>query len=166
MENRRCIFGGKKAPAGAHLDTPSLESTCFVYLRHKHQDSLFSKNEISYFYKIKGFCHDPTSDFSTRFSDGNMKNSTYVVATRQGRFKLSILPGCGLQVQMGPVIDLICRSEIQENVKLVGRRVAYRSKNIEQINVWDWSGSGLGVLGRSLGIKSAHILIKLIYITF
>ena len=82
IKYRRCIFAGKKAPAGAHLDTPSLESTCFVYLRHKNQDSLFSKNRISYFEKINSCCHDPTSDFSTRFSDGNMKNSTYVVATR------------------------------------------------------------------------------------
>ena len=75
IKYRRCIFAGEKAPAGAHLDTPSLESTCFVYLRHKNQDSLFSKNIISYSDKIKSFCHDPTSDFPTRFSDGNMKNS-------------------------------------------------------------------------------------------
>ena len=33
----------KKAPAGAHLDTPSLESTCFMYLRHKNTDSMFIK---------------------------------------------------------------------------------------------------------------------------
>ena len=39
---RRYVFGGDKAPAGAHLVAPSLESTCFVYLRNKNQDSLFS----------------------------------------------------------------------------------------------------------------------------
>ena len=40
---RRCIFGGNEAPAGALLVAPSLESTCFMYLRHKNQDSLFSE---------------------------------------------------------------------------------------------------------------------------
>ena len=83
-KNRKCIFAGKKAPAGAHLVAPSLESTCFMYLRYKNQDSLFSENTISYFDKLQVFatCHDPTSDFSTRFSDGNMKNLTFVLAIR------------------------------------------------------------------------------------
>ena len=44
IKYRRCIFGGKKAPAGAHLDTPSLESTCLVYLRQKARGSLFVEN--------------------------------------------------------------------------------------------------------------------------
>ena len=48
---------------------------------------------------------------------------------------------------MGPVIDLIRRSEIRENMNLVGRRVAYRPNNIEKIKclglVWEWFG-GVG----------------------
>ena len=44
MENRRCIFAGKKAPAGAHLVAPSLESRCFMYPRHKNRGSLFVEN--------------------------------------------------------------------------------------------------------------------------
>ena len=106
------ILVGKKGPAGAHLDTPSLESAYFKYPRHKNTCSLFIKfrrcffggkkpcgsalghtelrkymfyafkTQKSRFSIIEGFCHDPTSDFPTRFSDGHMKNSTYVVATR------------------------------------------------------------------------------------
>ena len=41
IKYRRCIFGGKKAPAGALLVAPSLESRCFMYLRHKNRGSLF-----------------------------------------------------------------------------------------------------------------------------
>ena len=41
MKYRRCIFGGKKAPAGAHLDAPSLESICFMCLRRKNTGSAF-----------------------------------------------------------------------------------------------------------------------------
>ena len=37
------VFGGDEAPAGAHLDAPSLESTCFMYLKHKNKGSLFVK---------------------------------------------------------------------------------------------------------------------------
>ena len=37
---------GKEAPAGAYLDTPSLESTCSVYLRHKTRGSLFVENRM------------------------------------------------------------------------------------------------------------------------
>ena len=36
-------MGGEKAPAGAHPDAPSLESTYFVHRRHKNTDSLFIK---------------------------------------------------------------------------------------------------------------------------
>ena len=50
IENRTCNFGGKK-PAGAPLVAPSLKSTCFMSSRHKHQDSLFSRNIISYLEK-------------------------------------------------------------------------------------------------------------------
>ena len=39
IKYRRCNFAGKKDPAGAHLDTPSLESTCFIYLRRKNRGS-------------------------------------------------------------------------------------------------------------------------------
>ena len=35
--------GKKKAPAGAHPVAPNLESTCFMYSRHKNKDSLFIK---------------------------------------------------------------------------------------------------------------------------
>ena len=45
IENRRCIFGGEKAPAGAHLVAPSLESTCFMNLRQRIRGSLFIKIE-------------------------------------------------------------------------------------------------------------------------
>ena len=38
---RSCVLGGKKAPAGAHLVAPSLESAVFAYLTHKNRDSLF-----------------------------------------------------------------------------------------------------------------------------
>ena len=41
--NRWCYFGGEKAPAGAHPVAPSLESTCFMHLRHKTTDSLCIK---------------------------------------------------------------------------------------------------------------------------
>ena len=43
IKNRRCIFGGKTAPAGAQLVAPSLESTCVMYLGHKNKDSVFKK---------------------------------------------------------------------------------------------------------------------------
>ena len=43
IKYRRCIFAGKKAPAGAHPGAQSLESTCFMYLRHKNQDSMYQK---------------------------------------------------------------------------------------------------------------------------
>ena len=82
IKYRRCIFAGKKAPAGAHPGAQSLESPCFMYVRHKNQDYLFPKIERLIFEKIKGFCYNRKSDFLTRFSDGNMKNSTHVRATR------------------------------------------------------------------------------------
>ena len=81
IKYRRCIFA-EKSSAGAHPGAQSLESPCFMYLRHKNQDYLFSKNRMSYFEKIESCCHDPTSDFPTRFSDGNMTNSTHVRETR------------------------------------------------------------------------------------
>ena len=74
IKYRRCILAGKKAPAGAHPGAQSLESPCFMYLRHKNQDYLFSKNRMSYFEKIKGFCYNPESDFLTRFSDETFNN--------------------------------------------------------------------------------------------
>ena len=40
-ENRKYIFGRKKAPAGAHPGAQSLESPCFMYLKHKRKRSLF-----------------------------------------------------------------------------------------------------------------------------
>ena len=43
IKYRRCIFAGKKAPAGAHPGAQSLESTCFMYLRHTNQDSMYQK---------------------------------------------------------------------------------------------------------------------------
>ena len=78
---RKCIFAGKKAPAGAHPGAQSLESPCFMYIRHKKQDYLFSKNIMSYFEKIKGFCYNCKSDFLNRFSDGTFKNSIPVKKT-------------------------------------------------------------------------------------
>ena len=63
IKYRRFIFAGKKAPAGAHPGAPNLESTCVMYLKHKNQDYLFSKNRMSYFEKIKGFCYNLKSDF-------------------------------------------------------------------------------------------------------
>ena len=41
VENRRCIFGGKKAPAGAHLVAPSLDNTDSVYVTHRNTDSVY-----------------------------------------------------------------------------------------------------------------------------
>ena len=41
IECRRCIFGGKKAPAGAHLDTPSLDNTDSVYGTHRNTYSVY-----------------------------------------------------------------------------------------------------------------------------
>ena len=38
MHHRRCVFGGEKAPAGARLDAPSLESACFMYFKNKGGD--------------------------------------------------------------------------------------------------------------------------------
>ena len=49
IKNRRCIFAGKKAPAGAHLVAPSLKSTYFMYLRHKHKGCLFIKYRMCIF---------------------------------------------------------------------------------------------------------------------
>ena len=60
---RKCIFAGKKAPAGAHPGAQSLESPCFyVYKTQKPRLSIF-KNRMSYFEKIKGFCYNLKSDF-------------------------------------------------------------------------------------------------------
>ena len=54
---------------------------------------------------------------------------------------------------MGPGIDLIRKSEIQENVNLVGGRVVDGSKNIEKIKclglVWEWFGG----VGEATGSK-------------
>ena len=54
---------------------------------------------------------------------------------------------------MGPVIDLMRRSEIRENMNLVGQWVAYRSKNIQKIKclglVWEWFGG----VGEAIGNK-------------
>ena len=36
-KNIEGVFLVGKNPAGAHLDTPSSESTCFMYLRYKKQ---------------------------------------------------------------------------------------------------------------------------------
>ena len=44
IKYRRCIFAGKKAPAGAHPGAQGLESPRFMYSRHKNEDSLFMKN--------------------------------------------------------------------------------------------------------------------------
>ena len=49
MKYSRCIFAGKKAPAGAHPGAQSLESTCFMYLRHKNQDSMYQKQRTFVF---------------------------------------------------------------------------------------------------------------------
>ena len=43
IKYRRCIFAGKKAPAGAHPGAQGLESPRFMYSRHKNEDSLFIK---------------------------------------------------------------------------------------------------------------------------
>ena len=40
-KNRRCIFAGKKAPAGAPLVAPSLDNTDSVYVIHKNTDSVY-----------------------------------------------------------------------------------------------------------------------------
>ena len=54
---------------------------------------------------------------------------------------------------MGPDIDLIRKSEIREHMNLVGRRVAYRPKNIAKIKclglVWEWFGG----VGEATGSK-------------
>ena len=43
IKNKKtCYLAGKK-PAGAHPGAQSLESTCFMYLRHKNQDSMYQK---------------------------------------------------------------------------------------------------------------------------
>ena len=100
IENRRCVFGGKKAPAGAPLVAPSLESTCFMSLRHKHQDSLFSRNIISYLEKTFKFAYRLKSDLKsllTRFSDGKCKNKFSISSTQDFDSKLSILPWGDLQ---------------------------------------------------------------------
>ena len=47
---------------------------------------------------------------------------------------------------------------------MVGGRVVDRSKNRQKLNVWDWSGSGLGGLGRQVGVKNVYKLIKFMYI--
>ena len=47
---------GKKAPAGAHLDAQSLESTCHVYLRDKNKGSLFIKYRRCIFAGKKSPC--------------------------------------------------------------------------------------------------------------
>ena len=48
---------------------------------------------------------------------------------------------------------------------MVGERVAHRSRNCQKkYNVWDWSGSGLGMLGRQLGTEIVYKCIKLIHI--
>ena len=41
MENRRCIFAGKKAPAGAHPVAPNLDNTDSVYVKHRNTDSMY-----------------------------------------------------------------------------------------------------------------------------
>ena len=41
LKNIRCIFGRKEAPAGAHLDAPSLDNTDSVYVKHRHTDSVY-----------------------------------------------------------------------------------------------------------------------------
>ena len=64
---------------------------------------------------------------------------------------------------MGPDIDLIRRINIWENMNLVGRRVAYRPKNVETNKM---SGSGLAVLARPMGIKKTYRLMELIYIRY
>ena len=72
---RRCFFGGTKSPCGSAPGRTELRKYMFyVFKTHKSRFSI-SKNKITYFEKIKGFCHDPTSDLPPRFSDGNMKNS-------------------------------------------------------------------------------------------
>ena len=55
IKYRRCIFAGKKAPAGAHPGAQSSESPCSMYIRQK--------TRMSYFEKIKGFCYNLKSDF-------------------------------------------------------------------------------------------------------
>ena len=54
---------------------------------------------------------------------------------------------------MGPDMVLIRRINIWENMNLVGRRVAYRPKNIDKIKclglVWEWFGG----VGEAIGNK-------------
>ena len=70
------MFGvGEKAPAGAHLVAPSLESTCFMSLRHKNQDSLFSKHIISYLEKTFKFAYYLKSYFWLGFRTENAKTN-------------------------------------------------------------------------------------------
>ena len=73
IENRRCIWVGKEAPAGAPSVAPSLKSTCVMSLRHKHQDSLFSRNIISYFGNTLKFGYGLKSDFWLGFRTENSK---------------------------------------------------------------------------------------------
>ena len=40
IQYRKSFSGGEKAPGGAHLVAPSLESVCFMYLTHKNKYSL------------------------------------------------------------------------------------------------------------------------------
>ena len=66
-------LGGEEAPAGAPLVAPSLKSTCFMSLRRKPQDSLFSRNIISYIRNIFKFAYGPKSDFCLGFRTENAK---------------------------------------------------------------------------------------------
>ena len=43
MENRRCAFGGIKAPAGAHLVAPGLDNTDSVYVADRNTDFVYIK---------------------------------------------------------------------------------------------------------------------------
>ena len=73
IENRRCIFGGKKAPAGAPLVALSLTSTCFMSLRQTSRFSIFQKYNILHWKNLQ-ICLRPQIGLLTRFSDEKCKN--------------------------------------------------------------------------------------------
>ena len=92
IEYRRCNFGRKKAPAGAHPVTQSLETTCVMYLRHKNEDSLFIKYRKSIFAgKTPAGAHPVALNLESTCSMYlRHKNIVfYVLKTQKSRFYVS-----------------------------------------------------------------------------
>ena len=131
-------LGGKKSPCGSALGRTELKKYMFyVSKTQKSRFSIFQKYNLLFWENIQIWL-PPQIGLLTSLSDGKSKNLASVSQIYVFGVKLSILPRGDLQVQMGPTIKIIRKSEIWQKLENVAysenlsiRRAPREAKNWE-----------------------------------